>query len=97
MNLRPFTKSDWAAFAGAARFKGNLEPLVGELVVNGQKADLIVDRDGLFISIATWDGPLFEAYLNGPCALRALALLQPEMTVGDLQLLGFILQGDSNL
>lgn len=99
INYKPFSSSDWIGLAGAERFEGNGEPLLGELSVDGHDALVIVDKNGVHVS---WDVPveedaegeqheetvMNEAIWDAAHASRAVARLERVTTSEQLRILG---------
>lgn len=86
ITLKPFTNFDWQGLAGATRFEDGSEPLLGEAKVGEYEAMVVLDGEGLFVSVMTEEGDEVVAYRwDYPAAARAVALLQPHMTCEQLE------------
>jgi hypothetical protein len=85
INLKPFTNSDWQGLAGASPFADGSEPLLGEAKVDGDAATIVLDGEGLCVSIQNEEGDeLCSFHWDGLAAARAVALLNPEMSKAEL-------------
>lgn len=95
ITMREFTKNDWTGMAGAERFKGGAEPLIGEMKIDSGLADATVVFDANGLSIEVYQPAVEESgfYLFSfsiedlALAGRALALLESEMTMEQLRAL----------
>lgn len=85
MNLAPFTKGDWMAFAGAECFADGADPLAGELRcradLHGTEiemvATVVLDRRGLELFFVDDDGDtLALVHFSDAYAARAVAMLR---------------------
>lgn len=83
LQFRVFTKGDPEPFPNGAA------PLVGDVKVDGYHGEAIVDGLGLTFC---WDDDdkmeSLEYLVPNPYAVRALALLKPEMTKAEIIALG---------
>ncbi len=76
--LRPFSKNDWLGLAGAECFTDGAAPLVGECLVDGVEATVVLDANGLAVMWAAAVGDDVvdhTVYWTTTAAAQALALL----------------------
>jgi len=81
-NFHAFSKNDWESYAGAEPFADGGDPLLStdDLVIDGESADIIVDRVGVQILWTIDDSP-YSVRIEGADGARLLAILRPRMTL----------------
>lgn len=90
ITLRPFTKSDWYAFAGAEKPDGTTEPMIGECSVDNRDALIIIDAHGIEIYFGeTEDKWRIVHTLHFNAALLLVTNMNRNLTSDGLENLGF--------
>lgn len=90
VQFRPFTSADWLGLQGAEPLgmEPYIEPLIGDITVDGTPATAIVHGGGCCVIITHEDGTCEEWDATGLVALRAVAVLGARTSRKELDELG---------
>ena len=91
IELHPFNKEDWAAYAGAEMRSNDREPLTGVMSVDGRESDVIVDKLGIAVLQDSENGfNEFVKRMDSDEAVKFVSLMmKSEMTSEELDDLSF--------
>jgi hypothetical protein len=73
--MRPFSRCDWFGLAGAECFADGSDPLIGDLLIDGCDASVVLDATGLMLHWGNAHDAAIEVYWPTGDAGRVLALL----------------------